>query len=178
MSDLTNSLKNSGAATAPKASNQTSQNATDALGLSNPALWYSGGFIALFVTLALFDGELLSSVVNAGFAWSVKVFGPYWQLLLLLTFLIGLGLAAGRTGKVILGNIAKPEMNSFRWMVSSSVPCLPEAAYFGQQQNRSRTLSALHHFMVRRRAFSRLRLTHYLNPLCTGASWLGQLSVA
>ncbi|MFA0438914.1 BCCT transporter [Vibrio sp. 10N.286.49.C2] len=86
------------------------------LGLSNPAFWYSGGFIGLFVALALYDAELLSTMVNTGFAWSVNVFGPYWQLLLLLTFLIGLALAAGRTGKVILGGVTTPEMDTFRWV--------------------------------------------------------------
>ncbi|MCP3703505.1 MAG: BCCT family transporter, partial [Alteromonas sp.] len=123
MSDLTNSVKSSSlnagqAHTTRNAKSNTNQSesTSDKLGLSNPALWYSGGFIALFVTLALFDGELLSSLVNTGFAWSVKVFGPYWQMLLLLTFLIGLGLAAGRTGKVILGGIEEPEMDGFRWM--------------------------------------------------------------
>ncbi|UTT86931.1 BCCT family transporter [Vibrio pelagius] len=130
MSDLTNSVKpnrleaasmnasskkdkqNSGSNTASNSKDLNS----DKLGVSNPALWYSSGFIALFVAIALYDGELLSSLVNSGFAWSVKVFGPYWQLLLLLTFLIGLGLAAGRTGKVVLGGIDKPEMDGFRWM--------------------------------------------------------------
>ncbi|ASI90530.1 BCCT family transporter [Vibrio barjaei] len=117
MSDLTNSMN-----TAPPSSasaeieHQSKLSSSDKLGLSNPAFWYSGGFIALFVALALYDGELLSSLVNAGFSWSVKVFGPYWQILLLLTFLIGLGLAAGRTGKVILGGNVKPELDSFRWM--------------------------------------------------------------
>lgn len=130
MSDLTNSVKPNGLEAASmnasskkdkqKSDSNTANNSKDVnndkLGLSNPALWYSGGFIALFVALALYDGELLSSLVNSGFAWSVKVFGPYWQLLLLLTFLIGLGLAAGRTGKVVLGGTDKPEMDGFRWM--------------------------------------------------------------
>ncbi|QFT12537.1 BCCT family transporter [Vibrio sp. THAF190c] len=130
MSDLTNSVKPNGLEAASinasskkdkqKSDSNTANNTKDVnndkLGLSNPALWYSGGFIALFVALALYDGELLSSLVNSGFAWSVKVFGPYWQLLLLLTFLIGLGLAAGRTGKVVLGGTDKPEMDGFRWM--------------------------------------------------------------
>ncbi|MDK9738209.1 BCCT family transporter [Vibrio sp. D404a] len=130
MSDLTNSVKPNGLEAASmnasskkdkqKSDSNTANNSKDVnndkLGLSNPALWYSGGFIALFVALALYDGELLSSLVNSGFAWSVKVFGPYWQLLLLLTFLIGLGLAAGRTGKVVLGGADKPEMDGFRWM--------------------------------------------------------------
>ena len=109
MSDLTNSMKASTMSVSskkPQAKHNdisATENSPDKLGLSNPALWYSGGFIALFVAIALYDGELLSTLVNTGFAWAVKVFGPYWQLLLLLTFLIGLGLAAGRTGKVILG---------------------------------------------------------------------------
>ncbi|ANW25532.1 MULTISPECIES: BCCT family transporter [Vibrio] len=120
MSDLTNSMKAAAmnmASDKSQAKHNTSanENSPDKLGLSNPAFWYSGGFIALFVALALYDGELLSNLVNAGFGWSVKVFGPYWQLLLLLTFLIGLGLAAGRTGKVILGGTTKPEMDTFRW---------------------------------------------------------------
>ncbi|WP_434362965.1 BCCT family transporter [Parasalinivibrio latis] len=97
---------------APKAP----QSAVEKIGLDNPALWFSGGFIALFVTTALLDHELLSSLVNAGFGWSVAVFGPYWQLLLLLTFLIGLGLAVGKTGQVKLGGLKTPEMDSFRWL--------------------------------------------------------------
>lgn len=92
-----------------------SQSKTSTLGLNNPTLWYSGGFIALFVALALFDADLLSSLVNTGFAWSIKLFGPYWQILLLLTFLIGLALGAGRTGRVILGGTNTPEMTNFRW---------------------------------------------------------------
>jgi glycine betaine transporter len=129
MSDLSNNKLVSGLegdsnpSASNEATNETSQPSTNKngstfenLGLSNPAFWYSGGFIAMFVLLALYDGELLSSVVNAGFSWSVKFFGPYWQLLLLLTFLIGICLAAGRTGRVILGGIKKPEMDGFRWM--------------------------------------------------------------
>ncbi len=89
---------------------------TKKLNMDNPVLWFSGGFIALFVALFLYDNELLSTVVNFGFTWSVKIFGPYWQILLLLTFLISLMLAAGRTGSVRLGALDQPEMDSFRWM--------------------------------------------------------------
>ncbi|GAK86495.1 high-affinity choline uptake protein BetT [Vibrio ponticus] len=88
----------------------------DKLGLNNPAFWYSGGFIGLFVATALLDSNLLSKLVNTGFAWSVEFFGPYWQILLILTFVIGLALAFGRTGNVILGGISSPEMSSFRWI--------------------------------------------------------------
>ena len=118
MSDLMNSVKESSKSTEKKGTKkaQYSETTAEKLGLNNPALWYSGGFIAVFVLIALIDNELLSTIVNAGFGWAVKVFGPYWQLLLLLTFLIGIGLAAGRTGRVILGGIDKPEMDGFRWM--------------------------------------------------------------
>ncbi|CAM4185860.1 BCCT family transporter [Psychrobacter arenosus] len=94
----------------------TDASATDALGLKNPALWYSGGFIAIFVLMAIFNEKLLASLVDTGFAWSVKIFGPYWQILLLATFVIGILLAAGRTGRVVLGNLAAPEMDNFKWM--------------------------------------------------------------
>lgn len=123
MSDQTNSMKttlmgtSSGQIKVPQHSTNTPiESSPKKHGIGNSTFWYSSGFIALFVLLALFDERLLSSWVNAGFAWSVKVFGPYWQILLLLTFLIGLGLAAGRTGKVILGGKAKPEMDGFRWV--------------------------------------------------------------
>ncbi|MBD1577333.1 BCCT family transporter [Vibrio sp. S11_S32] len=114
MPDLTNSLNTS--SQLQHSQRQETDCAADKLGLNNPTLWYSGGFIAMFVVLALFDGKMLSSIVNAGFAWSVKVFGPYWQVLLLLTFLIGIALAVGRTGRVVLGGIDTPEMDNFRWM--------------------------------------------------------------
>ncbi|MFT7681813.1 MAG: glycine betaine transporter [Moritella dasanensis] len=129
MSDLTKSAKaasldSDGSNTASSSSESSSSNSAvsenkstaDKLGFSNPAFWYSGSFLAAFVLLALFDEALLSSLVNSGFLWAVKVFGPYWQVLLLLTFLIGICLAAGRTGKVILGALPEPEMDGFRWM--------------------------------------------------------------
>lgn len=113
MSDTTNIVN-----TSPFASNSKNGQSAflSSFGLSNPVFWYSGGFIALFVCTALYDNALLSKLVNTGFAWSVAVFGPYWQLLLLLTFVIALGLAAGRTGQVKLGNLDKPETDSFRWV--------------------------------------------------------------
>ncbi|EAS42688.1 BCCT family transporter [Photobacterium profundum] len=108
MSDFTNAVK---AEHIP-----TPQSTAEKLGLDNPALWISGGFIAIFVMLALYDNALLSELVNTGFSWSVKIFGPYWQVLLLLTFLISIVLAVGRTGHVRLGALDKPEIDGFRWM--------------------------------------------------------------
>ena len=89
---------------------------SDTLGLKNPAFWYSGGFIIVFVLMAIFAEERLAKLINIGFSWSATVFGPFWQILLLATFVIALAVGAGRTGRVILGNLAKPEMDGFKWM--------------------------------------------------------------
>ena len=89
---------------------------SDTLGLKNPAFWYSGGFIIVFVLMAIFAEERLAKFINIGFSWSATVFGPFWQILLLATFVIALAVGAGRTGRVILGNLAKPEMDGFKWM--------------------------------------------------------------
>ncbi len=83
---------------------------------SNPTMVLSSGAIALFVALAMLDIDLTQSLVNTGFAWSTKLFGAYWQILLLLTFFIGLAVAASRAGKVRLGAIDAPEMSTFRWI--------------------------------------------------------------
>ena len=92
------------------------ENPLDTLGLKNPAFWYSGGFIIAFVLMAIFAEERLGKLINIGFSWSATVFGPFWQILLLATFVIALAVGAGRTGRVILGNLAKPEMDGFKWM--------------------------------------------------------------
>ncbi|GAB3529267.1 BCCT family transporter [Photobacterium alginatilyticum] len=113
MSDIMNTAKAQPMTRHPSAKQQT---ASDKLGLKSPVQWLSGGFIALFVALALYDNALLSTFVNTGFSWSVTFFGPYWQILLLLTFLIGLALAAGKTGHVRLGSLDTPEIDSFRWI--------------------------------------------------------------
>ena len=73
------------------------------------------GFLALFCVLALVNAELVKSLVNGGFAWSIKYFGAYWQVLLLLTFLIGLFIALGSTGRVKLGALERPELSNFKW---------------------------------------------------------------
>lgn len=85
-------------------------------GFANPVMIISGGVLALFAGLALADLALVKSLVNTGFGWSTKYFGAYWQILLLLTFFIGLFIAASRAGGVVLGGVAKPEMSTFRWV--------------------------------------------------------------
>ena len=81
-----------------------------------PVFLVSGGSLGLFVLLSLHDIEMVSHWISVGFATSTRLFGVYWQLLLLSTFIIGLVLAVGRTGRVLLGGVDKPELSNFKWV--------------------------------------------------------------
>ena len=85
-------------------------------GVDIPVFLISGGILLLFAVLALYDIDLMSSWINTAFAFSTKTFGAFWQILLLSTFIIGLFLAFGRTGKVVLGGLKKPEITTFKWI--------------------------------------------------------------
>ena len=85
-------------------------------GVDIPVFLISGGALVLFAVLALYDINMMSSWVNTAFASSTKLFGAYWQVLLLLTFVIGIFLAVGRTGSVVLGGIKSPEISRFKWV--------------------------------------------------------------
>ncbi|MBA4501201.1 BCCT family transporter [Marinobacterium marinum] len=84
-------------------------------GVDLPVFLISGGALALFVVLALYDLDWVSSGVNTAFAFSTKYFGAYWQILLLATFFIGLALAVGRTGRVVMGGTDTPVISTFQW---------------------------------------------------------------
>lgn len=92
------------------------QSLGEKLELGNPVFWLSGSFLTLFVVLAFTNTSALSELVNIGFNYSTQWFGAYWQVLLLLNFILGLVLALGRTGQVRLGALALPEMSTFKWM--------------------------------------------------------------
>lgn len=80
-----------------------------------PVFIISGGLLLLFVILSIINVEAVSKFVSTGFELSIRYFGAYWQLLLLATFAVGLGLSCSRYGSVKLGNLAKPEMSMFKW---------------------------------------------------------------
>jgi choline-glycine betaine transporter len=83
--------------------------------INKPLFFVTGGFIALFCLIAIFDLDWLSSMVDVGFAWSAKWFGLYWQLLLLATFFIGLALCVLPGGKAKMGAMDAPEFSLFQW---------------------------------------------------------------
>ncbi|WP_338165023.1 BCCT family transporter [Vibrio sp. 10N] len=86
------------------------------LEMNNPVFWLSGSFLTLFVLLALTHPAALSNAVNSGFDLATRYFGAFWQLLLMANFIIGLALCFGRTGDVRLGGMARPDVESFKWM--------------------------------------------------------------
>lgn len=81
-----------------------------------PLLWITGSFVLIFCLAALFNMGLLSKVVDVGFAYSLKFFGLYWQVLLLATFLISLIIVFMPSSKAILGGVKRPEFSYFAWI--------------------------------------------------------------
>ncbi|MBF8222480.1 BCCT family transporter [Halomonas sp. 328] len=88
-----------------------------AQGLGDPVvLGLSGGFIVLFVVLSLYDMEGVANAIGAGFAWTAAVLGSYFQLLLLLTFFIAMGLAVSPAASAKVGGRDTPELSTFKWL--------------------------------------------------------------
>ncbi|ROT96350.1 BCCT family transporter [Marinobacter sp. R17] len=73
-------------------------------------------FIVAFVALSLFDADAMTAWIGDGFAWTARTMGSFFQLLLLLTFFIALGVAFTRSGEARIGNLDKPEISTFRWL--------------------------------------------------------------
>lgn len=88
--------------------------------VSNTIAWvtfvFSGGFLSLFVAVAILDIALLTRLVDEGFAWSIAWFGAYWQVLLLATFVIGLAIALSPYGKARLGDLPRPDNHRLKWL--------------------------------------------------------------
>ncbi|MEF3049034.1 BCCT family transporter [Pseudotabrizicola sp. L79] len=89
--------------------------------VNKPLFALTGGFILLFCLYALVDIDGLSALVDAGFAFSARYFGLYWQILLLATFLIGLVLCLLPGGRSVMGGLATPEFKTFNW--ASMIMC-------------------------------------------------------
>ncbi len=103
-------MKTDSAALPATATRQTSR-------LGDPVvLGLSVGFILLFVALSLYDIDMVSAGIGAGFAWTARTLGSYFQLLLLLTFFIAIGVAVSPAAAARVGNRATPDMSTFKWL--------------------------------------------------------------
>lgn len=74
------------------------------------------GFIVAFVLASALAPEAVTQAIGASFTWTAKTFGSLFQLLLLLTFVIALGVAASPAGRARIGARTKPEMSTFKWL--------------------------------------------------------------
>lgn len=86
------------------------------VGIDWPVLVISGGFFALFVVMYVVNADLVSSLVDQSFVFSIKYFGAFWQFLLLGTFGMAIYFALSKYGNIRLGNKEKPEMSRFKWI--------------------------------------------------------------
>ncbi|MEQ6918190.1 BCCT family transporter [Halomonas aquatica] len=74
------------------------------------------GFIIAFVGLSLYDIQGVADVIASGFTWTAAKLGTYFQLLLLLTFLVGIGVAVSPAGEARVGNLDAPQISTFKWL--------------------------------------------------------------
>ncbi|RKQ33250.1 BCCT family transporter [Oceanobacillus halophilus] len=95
-----------------------------------PVFIISGGFLILFIILSFINSDMVGSTISSLFDLSANLFGAYWQILLLLNFLIGLGLAFSRYGKVKLGKMDKPKYSFFGWVSMILVTLLASGGVF------------------------------------------------
>ncbi|RAR57644.1 choline-glycine betaine transporter [Onishia taeanensis] len=94
-----------------------SETSTTGSRLGDPVvLVLSVGFIVAFVALSLYDIDMVANGISAGFAWTARTLGSYFQLLLLLTFFIGIGVAMSPAGAAKVGNLQRPEISTFKWL--------------------------------------------------------------
>lgn len=84
--------------------------------LDLPVLIISGGLLILFILASCINPQLVNNLVNYSFNASVKYFGALWQILMLVTFLVAIGLSVSKFGQIRLGNLNQPEIPTFRWI--------------------------------------------------------------
>jgi choline-glycine betaine transporter len=74
------------------------------------------GFILLFVGASVVDSEYVAGLIGQGFSWTAAYLGSFFQVLLLLTFFIAVGVALSRAGAARIGGLDVPEIGRFRWL--------------------------------------------------------------
>ncbi|WP_433872503.1 BCCT family transporter [Saccharopolyspora sp. CA-218241] len=91
----------------------------------------SGGLLVAFVVAAVVAPTATGDAVTAAFTASADLFGPYWQVLLLATFLVAVVLGASRLGRVRLGGVdARPEFGTFKWIAMIMTTLLAAGGVF------------------------------------------------
>ena len=71
--------------------------------------------IALFLGVFFIDADLFGALIDRSFAWSAQYFGLFWQVLMLINFLIALWIATRSGATRVLGALDTPEFSNFQW---------------------------------------------------------------
>lgn len=95
--------------------NDTQQVSGLAKSVDVPVFSLSAGFMATFVIAALIDLDVLAQWVRAGAHMASGFFGAFWQLLMLATFGVAMGLALSGAGRIRLGGTTQ-ELSTFKWV--------------------------------------------------------------
>lgn len=95
-----------------------------------PVAGTSVGILAVFVVLALILPDKMSNWVGTAFTACADIFGMYWQILLLATFLIALILIFTPWAKARLGNQARPDFKRFSWIAMIMTTLLAAGGVF------------------------------------------------
>lgn len=75
----------------------------------------SMALIFLFLSVFFIDSDLFGAMIDRSFAWSAQYFGLFWQVLMLINFLIALWIATRSGARRILGALDTPEFSDFQW---------------------------------------------------------------
>src|SRR5690625_423143 len=95
-----------------------------------PVFILSSSFLIAFIVLSLINSNAVDNAINVLFDYSASIFGAYWQVLLLLNFLIGLVLAISKYGAVRLGKQDRPKYSYFGWVSMILVTLLASGGVF------------------------------------------------
>ncbi|MBO1910663.1 BCCT family transporter, partial [Microvirga sp. 3-52] len=106
-----------------------------------PVLIISGGLLLVFVLASLINTEFVTNAVNVSFAVAIKYFGAFWQVVLLGTFFVAIGIAISSYGKVRLGMIDKPQIGKFKWIAMIMTTLLAGGGVFWA------AAEPMHHFI-------------------------------
>ena len=78
--------------------------------------------------------DYVESAINKSFAFSIKYFGAFWQVLLLGTFIVAMCMAFSKYGRVKLGGLEKPEISTAKWLAIIMSTLLAGGGVFGQRE--------------------------------------------
>ncbi|WP_051287683.1 BCCT family transporter [Alkalicoccus chagannorensis] len=76
----------------------------------------SGGLLIAFVIASLINVDAVGAFVDWSFGFATTYFGAFWQVLMLLTFLVAMVIAFSKFGHIRLGRTAEPELGTFKWI--------------------------------------------------------------